>query len=153
VISDEVSENFAALLRLRHRGVHYNRNLDCTDARDVALEAVRLIQGIIEVLFTSHGGPPRFIEGTSGHSFLSLESETQPFIRRFFLPACALVSPRFEMKPVNLADGSRGFEIYDDDSYQEKFPTLTDSEFAEHRTDIQRFWRDRTNLDAVDPQP
>ncbi|WP_124707042.1 hypothetical protein [Gordonia insulae] len=139
VISDIVSQEFAELFQLRSRAIHYNRNLDGSDARELALAAVLHIQKVIESQFAPLGGPPRFIEGISGNSFLSTEAEQQPFIRRFFLPSCVLVSPRFEMRHTTDDEGSSWFEVYDDESYQDEYPTLTDEEFASHRSDPARY--------------
>lgn len=140
VLSDELVDQFRRLEKLRHRAVHYNRGLDSTDARDAAVAAIRLIQDIIEELFPPLGGPPRFIAGTTGHAYLTLDAETQALIRHFYLPASVLVSPRFEMRPMQREDGSRWFDVHDDGDYQVRYPTLSDAEFAEHCNDIGRFW-------------
>lgn len=140
VLSEELVDRFAQLEKLRHRAVHYNRGLDNTDARDAAIAAIQLIQDIIQELFPPLGGPPRFIEGTTGHTYLSLDAEAQPLIRHFYLPASVLVSPRFEMRSVQLEDGSPWFEVHDDGDYQLRYPTLSDAEFVEHCNDIERFW-------------
>lgn len=140
VLSDELVADFERLEGLRHRAVHYHPGLDNTDARADALDAVRLVQDIIGKLFAPFGGPPKFIEGTTGQTFLSLESEAQPFIRRFYFPACVLVSPKHRARQVERADGSSWFEMDDDGEYQVRYPTLSDAEFAEHCNDIGRFW-------------
>ncbi|BBY67763.1 hypothetical protein MHEL_60060 [Mycolicibacterium helvum] len=145
VLSDELVDQFTRLGKLRHRAVHYNPGLDNTDARDPAIDAVRLIQDIIRELFPPFGGPPRFIEGTTGQSFLSSNAETQPLIRRFYLPACVLVSPRYEMRPMRREDGRPWFDVYDDGDYQIRYPTLTDAEYADHCNDIARFWPESTD--------
>lgn len=135
VIDDPLATKFNKLRKLRNRSVHYGDHLVNSDARNDALAAVLLIQEIIEALFRPHGGPPRFIEGTAGHSFLSLSSEDEPFVREFLLPAAVLVSPKFDM-PFNLA--KNWFDVLDDETYQDRFPTLTDEEFAEHRRNPPR---------------
>jgi hypothetical protein len=146
VLSDDLVDDFAQLGKLRHRAVHYNPGLDNTDARDAALTAVRLMQDIIEKLFKPLGGPPRFIDGTTGHTYLSLEAETNPFIRYFYLPASVLVSPRFEMRPIQREDGSMWFDVHDDGEYQVTYSTLDDAEFAKHCNDISRFWPEDAEL-------
>ncbi|MBB5163693.1 hypothetical protein [Mycobacterium sp. AZCC_0083] len=140
VLSDKLVDDFTQLGKLRHRAVHYNPGLDNTDAREAAISAVRLLQGIIQALFPPLGGPPKFIKGTTGHTYLSSEAERQPVIKRFYLPASVLVSPRFEMRPMQLEDGRAWFDVYDDGEYQTRYPTLSDAEFAEHCNDITRFW-------------
>ncbi len=140
VLTTGLVDEFTRLGKLRHRAVHYNAGLDNTDAREVALDAIRLLQDIIGKLFAVFGGPPKFIEGTTGQTFLSSESEAQPLIRHFYLPACVLVSPRYEMRPTRREDGSHWFDVHDDGDYQMRYPTLTDAEYAEHCNDIGRFW-------------
>lgn len=140
VLSDELVDQFLGLEKLRHRAVHYNRGLDGTDARDAAVTAILLIQDIIQELFPPLGGPPRFIEGTTGHSYLSLDAESQPLIKHFYLPASVLVSPRYEMSATRQEDGSPWWDVHDDGDYQVRYPALTDAEFAEHCNDIMRFW-------------
>ncbi|MGH3556301.1 MAG: hypothetical protein ACRDTK_02070 [Mycobacterium sp.] len=144
MLSDELVDQFTQLEKLRHRAVHYNRGLDNTDARDAAIGAIRLIQDIIQELFPPLGGPPpRFMEGTTGHTYLSLDVETQPLIKHFYVPASVLVSPRFEMRPMRREDESLWFDVHDDGEYQARYPTLSDAEFAEHCNDIKRFWPER----------
>jgi hypothetical protein len=134
VLDEQAATEFYALSKLRHSAIHYNRRLNGVDARDEALKAVRALQDLISALFPPLGGPPRFIAGTSGHTFISSEAETQPFVREFVLRSCVLVSPHFEMRPTS----ERWFEVWDDDSYQEEFPHLTDEEFADHRNHPRR---------------
>lgn len=135
VLDELLATKFYNLRKLRNRNVHYGTHLVESDARDDALKAVLLIQEIIEALFQPHGGPPRFIPGTDGHTFLTLAAENEPLIREFFLPASILVSPNFEMRH-NIDSG--WFDVFDDETYQEEFPTLTDDEFADHRRNPRR---------------
>lgn len=130
VLDDPLATKFNNHRKFRNRSVHYGTHLTGSDARDDALHAVLLIQEIIEALFKPHGGPPRFIAGTSGHTFFSLLAESEPFTREFLLPASILVSPNFEMR-WNAATG--WFDVFDDETYQDEFFTLTDEEFADHR--------------------
>lgn len=135
VVDDPLATKFNDLRKLRNRSVHYGKHLVGSNARVDALHAVLLVQEIVQSLFTPHGGPPRFVAGVSGHSFLALASEDEPFIREFILPASLLLSPHFRME-FNHSTG--WFDVYDDDTYQDKFPTLTDDEFADHRQHPRR---------------
>lgn len=135
VLDDLLATKFNNLRKFRNRSVHYGKHLTGSDAREDALHAVLLIQEIIEALFRPHGGPPRFIAGTTGHTFLSRAAESEPFIREFLLPAFILVSPNFEMQ-YNVDKG--WFDVFDDHKYQDEFLTLTDEEFAEHRRSPRR---------------
>ncbi len=125
---------FNELNRLRNRAVHYGEHLDNSDARQDALAAVQVVQDIVQHLFAPMGGPPTFSAGTSGHTFIARASEELPLVRRFYLPACVLVSPKFEMRPT----GQGWFDVFDDETYQQEFPTLSDDEFADHRNHPRR---------------
>jgi hypothetical protein len=130
VLDGRMAEQFKELNRLRNRAIHYGEHLNNSDARQDALTSVLLIQRIVEGLFAPVGGPPIFITGTTGHSFISRASENIPLIKRFYIPACVLVSPKFEMR-----NGMhQTFEVFDDDTYQDRFPELTDEEFVRHHS-------------------
>jgi hypothetical protein len=123
-----MAEKFRRLNHMRNRAIHYGERLNNSDARQDALAAVLLIQEIVERLFAPMGGPPIFIPGTTGHSFIGRASENIPLVKEFYLPACVLVSPKFKMRPAALGL----FEVFDDDTYQDRFPELSDEEFAGH---------------------
>ncbi|MEU4417327.1 hypothetical protein [Nocardia salmonicida] len=139
VFTDELVENYRKLNQLRNRAVHYNAGLDNTDARDAALKAILAVQDIIAEMFQALGGPPRFIAGTSGHAFISSDAEKQPLIRRFYLPSSVLVSPTFKMEFSRPSPDTLAVQVFDDETYHHRFLTLTDEEFAHHRTDPERF--------------
>jgi hypothetical protein len=130
VIDDATRREYKKLGELRNKALHFDPRLplDGTDAREEALTAYQLIRTIVEYLFTPIGGPPRFIDGIEGQSFIALDQEKEPLIRRFSIPVCVLVSPNHICK--SQPDGSD--ETYDDETYQDRFATLTDSEFATH---------------------
>jgi hypothetical protein len=135
VVDDPLATKFNDLRKFRNRSVHYGKHLVGSDARNDALHAVLLVQEIVQGLFNPHGGPPKFIGGVTGHSFLALASEDEPFIREFILPASVLVSPHYRMEFNN---STGWFDVFDDDTYQDEFPTLTDDEFADHRQHPRR---------------
>jgi hypothetical protein len=114
-------------MQARHAAVHYRTELDSGDARDAALSAVRLLSSLVERLFTPHGGDPHYFTGPIGRSYVRLESESDPFIKHFVLPACVLVSPQFRFVP----GSAGGFDVYDDPSIGADDPPLSDEEFAE----------------------
>jgi hypothetical protein len=128
VLDGKIAERFRKLHRLRNRAIHYGEHLNNSNARQDALTSILMIQEIVERLFAAMGGPPTFIPGTAGHSFIGRENENIPLVRKFYLPACVLVSPKFEMRPA--VHGP--FEVFDDDTYQDRFPELSDEEFANH---------------------
>jgi hypothetical protein len=125
VLSDQLAGTYESLRQLRNAVVHFNPGLDAT-AREPALEAVAAVQTIIAAVFAISGGAPRFIDGTSGGSFIARDAETHPVVRRVILPHCALVSPAHRLYPAE-PDGRR-FIVFDDADYD---PTpLSDTEFA-----------------------
>ncbi|GAA4718156.1 hypothetical protein [Nocardioides conyzicola] len=127
MLANDVKRDFKALKTARNRTVHYNTDLDTGDARDAALQAIRLLAGIVDMLFNPHGTGPKYVNGPIGRAYVRLEAESDPFIRRFILPASALVSPRFRFVP----SGGGGFDIYDDPDYGIDGPALSDEQFAD----------------------
>lgn len=95
VLDDETAKSCQKFAKLRKCVVHYrsDRNLD---ARTSALEAMGYLGVLISHIFSPHGSPPRYIAGTTGHSFLALAAENEPVVRHYFIPAAVLVSPDFE---------------------------------------------------------
>lgn len=129
VFSDDVASDYLRLMEARHAAVHYRTELDSGDARNAALSSVRLLSSLVERLFTPHGGDPHYFNGPIGRSYVRLESESDPFIRHFVLPACVLVSPRFRF----VSSSAGCFDVYDAPSIGADDPPLSDEEFAEPR--------------------
>lgn len=92
VFTHELAGDYLRLGRLRNEAVHYRPGLEA-EARDAALDAVLLLQRLVEGLFAPLGGSPLFIDGITGASFLALASEDLPLVRRYYLPNAVLVSP------------------------------------------------------------
>lgn len=125
VLDDHLRDTYLELERRRHESVHFDADVD-VEVSEPALAALQNVQEIIAGIFNTHSGPPRFIAGTLGHSFISLEAEQLPLLRRVFLPRSTLVSPRFEMVPGRTL-GEALWTVLDDADYD---PTpLTDEEF------------------------
>jgi len=126
VLTDALAEKYRELETWRHASVHYDPHITAGE-QEPALQALKLIQEIIEGLFSPHGGPPMYIADTPGASFFSLEAEKIPLVKRVFLPRSALLSPAHLMLPHQKAEGIV-WEIVDDADYD---PTpLSDEEFA-----------------------
>lgn len=129
VFDDETGRDYLALMRKRHGAVHYRPELDSGDAREAALEAVKLLCSLVERVFNSIGASGHYFAGPIGRAYVRLDSESDPFVRKFILPACALVSPRFRF--LASADAPGGFDAYDDPELGKGEKPLTDSEFAD----------------------
>lgn len=126
VLDDGTAERLGTLAELRHRSVHFNDSLDA-GARQPALDALHLVQAVIESVFTPHGVPPLFIADIAGASFLALASEQLPLVKRVYLPNSALLSPAHRMFPKTTESGVE-WTVFDDADYD---PTpLSDEEFA-----------------------
>lgn len=132
-ISDEVANEFRKLMVRRNSAVHYRSELDSGDAREAALDALLLIGGIVEALFSPIGKQPHYFTGPIGRSYVRLGWEDDPFVRKFILPACVLVSPVFRFVAT-----AHGFDVYDDSDYGVGHEPLTDDEFGDPaRAEIQ----------------
>jgi hypothetical protein len=129
VFDDETGRDYLALMRMRHGAIHYRSELDSGDAREAALEAVKLLCSLVERVFNSIGAGGHYFGGPIGRAYVRLDSESDPFVRKFILPACALVSPRYRFLP-NTGTPS-GLDAYDDPELGKGKTPLTDSEFAE----------------------
>lgn len=125
VLPDDVVANCKRLARLRNDAVHYNLPALDIGAHDEALEAIQLLQQIVERLFHPNY-EDHLIQDVAGAEYLRLEVESQPFVRRFFIPASVLVSPEHEWAshdPLTVLDNS-------DYGVAEGLTALTDEEYA-----------------------
>jgi hypothetical protein len=129
VLTDSLADDYLQLGRLRNAAVHYRPGLEAA-ARENALEAVLLLQRLVEGLFTPLGGPPLFIDGITGSSFLARASEDLPLVRRYYLPNAVLVSPRYDVRP---GDRPGLFLYYYDADYGglDRCDGMTDEQFAD----------------------
>lgn len=125
VIDETVAVLYAELERQRHDAVHFRPELRA-DRREPALAALQALQEIIEAVLEPHGGPPRWIDGTPGVSFIALEAEKEPLVGRIFLSHCALVSPAHRLE--HQAGGSEEWVVLD--GSDDLCKPLNDSEFA-----------------------
>ena len=82
---------------LRHQyAAHFNPDTDKKD-REFALESINAFQEFIKIQFGFLGKQPWFIPKTKGTFFIKKEYETQPFVRRIYLPNCVLVGPKYKL--------------------------------------------------------
>lgn len=125
VFDAELVRDFKRLARLRHDAVHYREHIE-EDPRGHALDAIKLLQTIIDRRFSGHGGSPTYL-AIPGEIVLARSAESDPFTRRFVLPSCALVSPRHELE----WDGA-GWIVFDDPDYPADL--LSDADWIAART-------------------
>ena len=124
VLDEGSARSCAKFAKLRNDVVHY-RSDRVLEARGSALEAMNFLALLISHVFAPLGGPPRFIPGTTGHSFIALAAEKDPVVRHYFIPSCVLVSPEFEFR-------SSLDEVWDEQDYRAIYGVgeLSDEAFA-----------------------
>lgn len=122
VLLPTVVEWYYELEVARHQALHFNPDTDTND-RALALEAIQLLQDIIQEQFGAFGTQPWFIEGTSGAAYIKKEFESDPFIREVYLPNATRVGPDHRVEKV----GEGKLRIVDDRDYEES--EITDEEF------------------------
>lgn len=125
VIDDEIAAKCKKFAALRHLAVHYRKGKPL-NIRQAALQVISYLGDLVNHVFAPHGGAPRYIPGTSGHSFISLGAESDPVVQNYLIPNSVLVSPDFEF-------GDTHDTVLDEDAYSRihGVSDLTDSEFAE----------------------
>lgn len=126
VFTDEVATTYRKLEEKRHASIHFDPKVPAT-ARQPALTAILAVQTIIAEIFAPLGGPPTYIPGTSGASFIALAAEDTPLVKRLFIPRSALLSPAHRLYPS--VDGNAFTTTIIDDADYDAAP-LTDEEFA-----------------------
>lgn len=117
---------FRNLRDIRNQALHFDPQLDTND-RDLALAAIRVLNQIIIAQFSALGVRPWFIPGVRGECYIKKEAEKQPFVRKVYLPHCALVGPYHTLRLY----GNR-WHINDNHKYEDR--EITDEEFVELRT-------------------
>lgn len=105
--ADCVSKDFEVLKRVRDRSIHFTPETYRT-LRDDALSALQHLASIIRVQFGFDGRARWMLPGTQGNFFIKKESENDPFLKKYYLPQCPLVSPLFS---INFLPQGIGFLI------------------------------------------
>lgn len=109
------------LALLRNRALHFDPETDTND-RASALEALRLLDRVIESQFAAYGPQPWFMD-VPGAAYIKKSWEGNPFIREIYLPNAVLVGPRHTLAN---ADGSW---VVRDIEYEDR--EISDQEFAQ----------------------
>lgn len=124
VIKGEAVTTFEQLKELRNRSIHFNHET-YNSTRTDSLQAIKLLSEIISLRFGFFRKEHEWaIKGTRGAQFISKEHESDPFIRRFYIPKCPLVGPYYAVKFVEM-----GILFLDRESCPDK--EISDDEFAE----------------------
>lgn len=110
----EAVGEFRSLEELRNRVIHFDPAVD-GDARTPALEAIHILSRAIDLQFGAFGNHPWFIPNTLGACFIKKSAEKLPFIRKIYLPNCALVSPRHQID-LDLTEAGVQVSVIDSDT-------------------------------------
>jgi len=123
VLLPKPTDNFKKLEKLRHQSIHFNPEAN-TDARNLALEAIQLLQSIVEEQFSAFGTQPWYIKGIKGSTYIAKDYEQHPFVQEVIIPNCRLVGPDHRLEY-----SQKGWVVHDEEDYPER--EITDEEFAE----------------------
>lgn len=123
VLRPEAVVSFKKLSSIRNRTIHFNPDID-KNARPLALDAIRLLNTIIEVQFSAFGPLPWFIVEVRGECYIKKEAERLPFVQKVYLPNCCLVGPRHSLE---FDQAKFRFIVHDNFKYDER--EISDAEF------------------------
>lgn len=124
ILLPDVVEKFRALNEKRNKAIHFSIQTERND-RELALEAIKVLQEIVTSQFSSFGTQPWFF-WAPGECYIKKEWEKKPFVKLVYLPNCAYVGYKHRVESV-----SPKWVINDQFKYEEE--TLTDEEYAELR--------------------
>lgn len=120
----EAAEKFRALNEKRNNAIHFNPETDHND-RELALEAIHLIQEIVSAQFSAFGKQPWYF-CVPGEIYIKKEWEDRPLIKHIFIPNSALVGPRHRVE-------SMIPRIMINDSFEYEDREISDDEFIDFR--------------------
>jgi hypothetical protein len=92
VLLPEAAQAFRALMKARHRAIHFNPATAERD-REFAIQALKHLDEIISAQFGAFGSQPWFIPEAAGAAYIRKEWESDPFVKLVYLPASLLVTP------------------------------------------------------------
>lgn len=128
VLLEQVVDCYQKLRDVRNKkAIHFNPETDAY-AREYAIEAISLLQEIINQQFGAFGMQPWYIPNVPGTSFVKLEAQEDPFVKEIILPNCASVGPWHRLNPMQTENGSL-WQVLDDYPYEDR--EITDEEFRE----------------------
>jgi hypothetical protein len=97
VFNTEVENLFKKLTKKRHKSIHFNEKT-ISNLKDESLEAIKLLQEIIQKLFPAFGS--EYFIPAKGEAFLKKELESKPFFKKYYIPNSKLVTPYHRVKSV-----------------------------------------------------
>lgn len=116
----EAVSKFRELHIKRNRAIHFNPETDHND-KELALEAIHLMQDIVSIQFSSFGTQP-WVFCVPGEIYIKKEWESAPFVKEVFIPNCALVGPKHRIETLFP-------KIIVNDQFEYENKEITDEEF------------------------
>jgi len=115
---------FRELHEKRNYAIHFNPETDHND-KELALDAIHLIQDIVSIQFSSFGTQPWFFV-VPGEIYIKKEWESKPFVKHIFIPNSLLVGSKHKIEEL-----MPRIIVNDQHEYEEK--EITDEEFCRLR--------------------
>ncbi|MGL6455024.1 hypothetical protein [Aeromonas caviae] len=94
----EATTKIRELHEKRNRAIHFNPEIDYED-KELALEAVHLIQDFVKIQFSAFGDQPWYF-CVPGEIYIKKEWENKPLIQSIFIPNSLLVGPKHVVESV-----------------------------------------------------
>jgi len=126
VLLPHAVDKFRQLERVRNRAIHFDPVTDRED-RPLALNAIKLLSDIISSQFSAFGRQPWFLS-VPGEMYIKKSAESEPFVRRVYLPNCRLLGPYHIVEEIT---PDLRMLIRDDYRYQDR--EVSDEEFVKLR--------------------
>ncbi len=125
VLLPDVTKEFRRLKNMRQKAIHFRPDVDRND-RALALEAIQCLREIIRKQFSAFGSQPWFITNIPGEIYIKKSWESNPFIRKVYLPNCHFVGPKHKIEAIIP-------RVVVNDNFQYEEHEVTDEEFSELR--------------------
>ena len=117
------AKKFRELKEKRDRAIHFNQDIDHND-KELALEAIHLIQDIVSIQFSAFGVQPWYF-CVPGEMYIKKQWEDKPLVKHIFIPNALHVGPKHRV--VNV------FPLNIDDQFDYEEREITDEEFIQLR--------------------
>ena len=124
VLLPEGAKKLRELNEKRNKAIHFNIETE-RNVRQLALDAIKLLQEVIAKQFSGFGNQPWFF-WVPGECYIRKEWEDKPFVKHVYIPNCGYVGYKHRVESV-----SPRWVVNDRFEYSES--SLTDEEFAELR--------------------
>lgn len=126
ILLPSAADDYRLLMVQRHRAIHFRPETD-SNARELALEAIKCLQKIIGEQFSGWGSQPWFITAIPGEIYIKKDWEIRPFISKIYLPNAARVGYRHRIESI------RPHVQITDPDYEKQLSDVSDDEFASLR--------------------